>query len=385
MRSFSSSHHGATAASAPSLSRSPRPSARDRVTATRAAPEPVPGLHQQPLGLLRVPARLVVATGVEQRPGHRRPQRSQPPGVADERHRDRQVGRRLVRSPEPGGAGGGPFEVADRGAAQRVGVGVARHRVGGVEVVLGDDRRRGRRARSRLHLRRHREVERLAVAARQRGVGDLADHRLHELVLPELGAEPAGLLGRGSAGGPARPARASTSPRPGTAPATASRVNDVPDDAGPVDHPALLGDRLSSRAATRACSDAGAPMAPRSTAAASARTYWPPRGTTRSRSISERTVSTANSGTPSARATSRSRTSSGSPATRPSSSVAHVGGRAAAPGARTVARRFVRQRRVGPRAGRAGSAAPRSRGSRRPRAGARRTAAAPRRRAARRR
>ena len=44
----------------------------------------------------------------------------------------------------------------------------------------------------------------------------------------------------------------------------------------------------------------------------------PPRGTTRSRSISERTVSTANSGMPSAARTSASRTPSGRPATSPS-------------------------------------------------------------------
>ena len=59
--------------------------------------------------------------------------------------------------------------------------------------------------------------------------------------------------------------------------------------------------RVSSRAAMSACSDAGAATASRSSRSGSDRTYWPPRGTTRSRSISERTVSTANSGIPSAR------------------------------------------------------------------------------------
>ena len=80
------------------------------------------------------------------------------------------------------------------------------------------------------------------------------------------------------------------------------------------------GESLSSRAATRACSDAGAPIWSRSSRWSPARTYCPPRGTTRSRSISERTVSTAKSGMPSARDTSASRTVSSRPATRPSRS-----------------------------------------------------------------
>ena len=100
------------------------------------------------------------------------------------------------------------------------------------------------------------------------------------------------------------------------------------------------GGSVSSRAAIRACSDAGAPIASRSRRSASARTYWPPRGTTRSRSISERTVSTANSGMPSARSTRESRAASGSPTTSPSRSApmsrAVRGSRCS-----TVARRLV--------------------------------------------
>ena len=79
----------------------------------------------------------------------------------------------------------------------------------------------------------------------------------------------------------------------------------------------------SSRAATSACSDAGRPD--RVEVELGRRrpgTYGRPAGTTRSRSIRARTVSTANSGMPSARATRAARAAAGRPTTSPSTSVA---------------------------------------------------------------
>ncbi len=71
-----------------------------------------------------------------------------------------------------------------------------------------------------------------------------------------------------------------------------------------------------------------------------ASTYCPPRGRTRSRSIRERTVSTANSGIPSARSTRVSRTCSGRPTTSPSSSSPMSRG-VSVSRCSTVTRRFV--------------------------------------------
>ncbi len=135
-------------------------------------------------------------------------------------------------------------------------------------------------------------------------MSDLSHHRLHELVLTELGAEPSRLVARICSR--TRPSSTwSTSVTSEQRAPISSRLNESPS--------------TLARSTSRRCGgvkrvepgrDQGLQTTPahrrasRSSASGSARTYCPPRGTTRSRSISERTVSTANSGMPSARSTS---------------------------------------------------------------------------------
>ena len=152
----------------------------------------------------------------------------------------------------------------------------------------------------------------------------------------------------------------------------------MPEDARPVDD-APLRRSAACRAGRRPAPAAtpGRRSPSRSRRSGRRRTYCPPRGTTRSRSISERTVSTAKSGMPSDRSTSASRTSSGSPCDQPVEQRGHVG----------VRERLEVQRRspdgwspgrVAPRAAPAGPAAARSTGNVADRrAGARGSASSP--------
>ena len=87
--------------------------------------------------------------------------------------------------PSPAARGGGPLEVAHRGARG------SESASGSPGTASAASRKcwATTAARSSCWSRaficfRHREVQRLAVAPRQPGVGDLPDHRLHEAVLP---------------------------------------------------------------------------------------------------------------------------------------------------------------------------------------------------------
>ena len=123
--------------------------------------------------------------------------RGRPRGVGATFQGHLQVPGRLLGRTERAGPGRSPLQVMIRRPppATRC-VGRVRYGVQGLQVVLGGYRRDLAREVSSRASRspRDRQVDGLAVAAGQRAVGHLADHRLHEPVLPELGAEPVRLL-----------------------------------------------------------------------------------------------------------------------------------------------------------------------------------------------
>ena len=82
------------------------------------------------------------------------------------------------------------LEAFQRGGDQGRSIVIIRPVVERVEVVLGDDRGDLIAFARLLEVPRHRQVPRLAIAARQCLVGDRAHERLHESVLASLRREP---------------------------------------------------------------------------------------------------------------------------------------------------------------------------------------------------
>ena len=140
-------------------------------------------------------ASLRVVGGIDGRLGSLELESSLVGGLGGEVESRLEEAQRLGGGADAAGPEGGALEVVPGLAPELRDVRVAgRGRVHRVEQVLGDEHRELVAAvGQRDQVRGRRQVPGLAVASGLRGVGDLADHRLHEPVLPAFGAEPVDL------------------------------------------------------------------------------------------------------------------------------------------------------------------------------------------------